>query len=99
MRHRSRTGQDCFRDKPQHGLCQVKPYDLRARMLVLQESRKSALSAPNIDSPPAGKIAEIFKDQLNVVNPRVDGGREMLLVSGRFIEASPDFFKTCLWLA
>ena len=75
---------------PQHGFGQIEPDDRRLWITLGQHAREPALAASHIQHALAVEVAEIIQDKLDVVNPRIDGGREILFVGGRFVEVLDD---------
>jgi len=49
-------------------------------MPLPQHSREPALAAAHIQHAPAREIAEVFQNQPDMINARIDGRREVLLI-------------------
>jgi len=62
-------------------------------MTILEHAREPALPASHVQNSPAGQIAEVIENQLDVVNAGIDGGREIFLVRGGVVEVLDDFLK------
>ena len=63
-----------------------RPQNSAARFLLLEDAREAALAAAYVQHAPAAQIAQVFADQLDVIDARIDGGGKMLLVARGFVE-------------
>jgi len=81
---------DPRRDVAQHLLADVQAPQFGLRLLLLEDARETALAAAHVQHAPAGKIAEMLLDQLDVIDAGIDGGGEMLLVVRGLLEGVAD---------
>jgi hypothetical protein len=63
-----------------------RPQISQAGLLLFQHARESALAAAHVQHALAAQLAQMIPDQLHVVDPRIDGGREVLFVARGFVE-------------
>src|ERR1035437_7036916 len=77
-------------DIAQHFLGDVQAPQFGARFLFLEDARETALAAAHVQHPPAGQIAQMIVDQLDVIDARIDGRRKVLLVARGFVERGLD---------
>jgi len=81
---------DGGRGEPEHGLGEIQPGDLGTRMALGEHAGEPALAAAGVENALPGQVAEELQDQLDVVDARVDGGGEMLLVARGLLEGVAD---------
>ncbi len=88
---RALTAFDPFGNKMEHRRRQIEGRESRLRKAFLQNARESAFAAAGVERAAAVQIAEELDQQLNMIDPRVDGRGKILLVLGRFVEMFDDF--------
>ena len=81
---------DSLGHEAQHRFGDVEPPQFGLRFLLAKHTREAALAAAHIEHPLPAQRAEVFANQLDVVNARIDGGGKMLLVARGFIERGLD---------
>ena len=84
--HRSGAGMDAFGDEAEHSFRDVEAPEFGLRLLLVEDAGEAALAATYVEDALAGERAEVLADELDVVNARVDGGGEMLLIGGGPVE-------------
>ena len=71
------------------------------RTTLGEHARKAPLAASGIQNTLAAQIAEVFENQLNVIDPRIDGRWKILFIGRCFIEVLDDIAqwnRRRLWL-
>ena len=56
----------------------------------MKDAREAALAAADVEDAPAGQIAEVIANQLDVIDARIDGGGKVLFVARGFVERGLD---------
>ena len=67
-----------------------RPQSSACGLLLVEDAREAAFAAADVEHAFAGEIAEVLADQLDVIDPRIDGGGEMLFVARGFVERRLD---------
>src|SRR5206468_3629813 len=89
-RHRSGARMNACRDVLQHLLGDIESPHLRFRIALFEDAGEATLPAADIERALSGEIAQMIEQQLDVIDPRVDSAREVLLISRRLVERLPD---------
>jgi hypothetical protein len=89
--HGAGAGVNTCWNMAQHCLGQIEGDDRRFRIALLENPREAAFAATHVQDALAVQIAEVFDQELNVVDAGIDGGGIMFLVSRRFVEEADDF--------
>ena len=61
-------------------------------MTVEQDTRETALAAADVQHALAGQVAKVLENQLDVIDARVDRGREVLFVLRGLVKRGADAF-------
>lgn len=85
--------QACFGRCAQHGESEVEGDDAGRGVALEKDTGEAAFTATGIEKQPAVQRAEIALQELDVIDARVDGGREMLLIGSAGFETFPDCSK------
>ncbi len=91
--HRAGAWGDALRHKVQHGFGEIEGDYGRLGVPVMEDSGEAAFAAAVVQNSAAGLDSEPIQNQLNVINARVNGGREVLFVGGSLIEGTADLAK------
>ena len=70
----------------QHLLGDIQPPKFGLRLLLVEDAREAAFAAAHIEHALAAQFAQMLADQFDMINARVDGGREMLFIARGFVE-------------
>src|ERR1019366_1377681 len=73
-------------DIAQHFLGDIQAPQFGERLLLLEDTSEASLAATHVEHAPAGQIPQMLVDELDVIDPWIDGGREVLLVTRGFVE-------------
>ncbi len=87
------TAPDIFRNMGQHRFRQIHGDHMGIGPAILDDARKAPLAAADVGDAFPGCISQMFQNQLDVPDARIDGGRIMFLVAGRAIEVGAEFLK------
>ena len=55
--------------------------------MLAKDAREAAFTAAHIEYALAAQVAQVFANQLDVINARIYGRRKVLVVARRFVEA------------
>ena len=78
------------RHKTEHLLGDVESPNLGPGVPLLDHASEAALAAAHVENAAAAELAQVFQNQGDMVDARVNGGGEILLVTGGLIEAGAD---------
>ena len=81
---------DVARHKMEHLLGHVESPNLSPGVVLPDHAREAALAAAHVKNAAAAERAHVFQDQGDMVDAGVNGGGEILLVTGGLIEAGAD---------
>lgn len=81
---------DTLGDMAQHSGGNVDAEGFHVWVDFAEDARESALTAAGVENTTMVAVAKVAENELNVIDTRIDGGRKMLFVAGRFVEGLAD---------
>lgn len=81
---------DTFGDEAEHGFRKVEGDDVGGGVAFEEDTVEAAFAGTDVEDAAMVEVAEGIEQKLDVVDARVDGGGEVLLIACGFIEGTAD---------
>ena len=75
----------------EHGESEVESDDVGVGVLIVEHAGKTAFATAGVECQFVIHVSEEARDQLDVVDTGIDGGREMFLIASGLFETLADF--------